>query len=441
MPAGKLDIYGLGQGGVNVDANPTQLKDDEARKLQNAVLDTDEAQGGLRKRGGLLRFNSTTLGGAIYGGISVPLPDPGLVTTTLYASLGTATSNTWATSSDGITWTAGTTPSVRAVGQTNRTIGINAHTCVMFPNSFRNALYYPSDSYTVGTSDPSIQVWDGVTEYTLTYIPDSPIDGDESQFISGMTVHNGEIYVAVNDIGGVIPDKRGRVFHLDYQTGSLTQIGESFSSVTGDIANGYPHTLFSFMGQLWTLADGLSGTPANVKVLRIRPFDETTWTVDSTTGLAAYGFSGAAFKGNLYIGCEDADASAALLKKRTPAGVYSTVDTGVDGGASFDRYDSLIVHDGALYANYFSIGQTSAIMRSTDGTTWTVDYDIEAQLGTTALLPGGCMSYGGALYFVLAPDVQTATTGQIIRRTAAGSWSSVYTGNLTGFIGWVKVQT
>lgn len=438
MAEGKLDLFAIGQGGVNVDANPAQIKQDEARQLQNAILDSDEAVGGLRKRGGMPRFNASTLGGSITGGISVPLPNPQKITSTMYAALGTSDSNTWATSTNGTTWTAGTAPSVRGTVPTKRIIGSSQWNQTPILSAFQRKLWYPSNDYTVGTDDPPIQVYDGTTGYEIANIPTSPIDGDQASWITCMALHNGVAYIAVNDPGGVTPNQRGRVFQFDHATGTLTQIGQAFSSNTGDIAGGFPIAMVSFMGQLF-VSLGATDNATTGKIYRIRPIIETAWTADTTT-IVDWGFSMAVFQGNLYIGCMDDLGADALLLQRTAAGVYSTVDTQTSVDEA-DYYTGLTVYDGALYAHYYGVnGGPWLIRRSTNGTTWTTDLNLNTTFSITTKETGGTLVHGGNLYWVLiSGSSDVSTTNRILRRSG-GSWTSVYTGNVTGYIGVVEVE-
>lgn len=69
----KIDLRGLGLFGVNVDKDPLMLGDQELRKAQNAIHDPLGVNEGLRKRPGLLEFNTSNLGGIILGGMGVPI--------------------------------------------------------------------------------------------------------------------------------------------------------------------------------------------------------------------------------------------------------------------------------------------------------------------------------------------------------------------------------
>lgn len=69
-----LKVYNMGSNGVNVDKNPTELDDNELRQAQNAIR-VEGTGAGIRKRPGLVEFNTDPAAGAVSGGITVPLID------------------------------------------------------------------------------------------------------------------------------------------------------------------------------------------------------------------------------------------------------------------------------------------------------------------------------------------------------------------------------
>lgn len=68
-----LKVYELGDKGVNVDGDPIAVEDTELMFAQNAIRDPLGAGSGLRKRPGLAAANSNIAGGAVLGGIGVPV--------------------------------------------------------------------------------------------------------------------------------------------------------------------------------------------------------------------------------------------------------------------------------------------------------------------------------------------------------------------------------
>jgi hypothetical protein len=71
----KLVIEHMGMAGVNVDKNPLELADDELTRAQNAISDPSSGNSTLRKRPGLVAFNTTNTAGVVLGGIDLPLLD------------------------------------------------------------------------------------------------------------------------------------------------------------------------------------------------------------------------------------------------------------------------------------------------------------------------------------------------------------------------------
>jgi hypothetical protein len=86
--AGILKVYDIGALGVNVDADPISLDDQELRLAQNAIRDPLGSDSGLRKRPGLLAFNTTSITGSVLGGIGVPFPDLSPAGGTFYLYIG-----------------------------------------------------------------------------------------------------------------------------------------------------------------------------------------------------------------------------------------------------------------------------------------------------------------------------------------------------------------
>mgnify|MGYP001459819777 CR=1 FL=1 len=66
---GKITVTSMGQAGVNVDKNPLELDDNEVVQAQNVI----SAISSLRKRPGLIAFNTAPTAGVVLGGADVPL--------------------------------------------------------------------------------------------------------------------------------------------------------------------------------------------------------------------------------------------------------------------------------------------------------------------------------------------------------------------------------
>lgn len=75
---GNIKVYTPGRSGVNVDTDPFLLQDDELQVAENCYHDPTNKHGGaLRKRRGLLKFNSVAAGGVILGGITMAVAGAG----------------------------------------------------------------------------------------------------------------------------------------------------------------------------------------------------------------------------------------------------------------------------------------------------------------------------------------------------------------------------
>ena len=78
--AGRIEVYGFGKSGVVIDLSPLDagVPDDSLRLAQNATFNpTAEEGGALVKRKGLKQFNLVNAGGAILGGIPMPVAGTG----------------------------------------------------------------------------------------------------------------------------------------------------------------------------------------------------------------------------------------------------------------------------------------------------------------------------------------------------------------------------
>src|SRR5260221_113430 len=144
MP-GAIHAYQFGAGGVNLVKGPLELADDEITQGQNAELIPDANVGGqavLSKRGGLAVLNASPLAGSIQGIWGVPLLTT--YTRTLYFARGSANSNTWATTTDGVTFTAVATPLAHALQSdwSDEDGKKNAHRLV----AFKTYLFYPGNN-------------------------------------------------------------------------------------------------------------------------------------------------------------------------------------------------------------------------------------------------------------------------------------------------------
>ncbi len=441
--AGKINVYNLGEKGVNVVKSPIHLTDGELRSAQNAIFDPASAEGGIRKRGGMPRFSGSAMAGAVQGIVNVPLPASGQIARTFYLALGVFDADTWATSVTGVTWTDGVTPA-RAQTLTQCQIGGTILYYSQRMATFNRRIYYAGSDYiqynAANHTAPPVRVYDGVNDYELFRIPYNPVSGSttNSYLITDFCVHDGRLYMAVYDPGGVAPDHRGRVFEFDPDTGVVTQIGEAWGNTSGTLAGGMPFCLCSHNGMLWAGTNGISGAAVG-KIYSIRPGIDTGWTLQITTAVGAgYIISMASWRGELYYGTQGDAGSAALLRKRDNAGVLSTIDTGASTDAG-NHYAAITVFNDELYATYVStLGATKVThIRKYDGAAVTTDRDVDS-LDAPRYCGQGFV-YNSALYLPFLATGVNAADGFLLRKTG-GAWTKVLDlANLRGFIGRVDV--
>lgn len=440
--AGSLTNYNFGGDGVNLVKDPLQLGDAEATQLQNAELVPDQSKGGegsLSKRGGLGALNGSALGGAVYGGISLPLQTT--FTRTLYASLGTYDSNTWTKTTNGTSWTDVSTPA-RATKHDNtnyEVIGTAAQAGSHRGCAFKTLMIYPGAGYTsdVGTPGNNTSLplvgWNGTESFTITTMPvgSSSSDGNYPFSMTDMLQANGKVYFALHDPVNS-GSKKGRVMMFNPATNELSQVATPFGFGTGFHAAGAPSCLAWHQGQLFVGLDDGDGTANVGKVLRCYPDIDTDWTVDVST-LTGYPKSLCVYQGDLYVGMRgNATNDAKVYKRSQSTGAWAASDTTTTSG--IDYYGALTVYGDDLYAVVFSDGGTDVLLiRKLSSGSWSSDRDV-ASLDCTAGAAqhvGMGAVYGSDLFFAFKATADDQNDGFVLRKSS-GTWSKVLTDNING---------
>lgn len=432
----KIDNYTLGMGGVNLVKNPLELEVNELTQSQNAELIPDQARGGegsLSKRGGLAALGSA-LSGSVSGIISLPLQTT--FTRVLYASLGTADSDTWLKTTNGTAWTSLTSP-VAASSIAYETVGTAAFAAAYRASGYRNYIIYPGNAYTadfaVPTNNTSLPliVFDGTNTNTLLSIPIGA-DGNFPFKISDMLVANGTLYIATHDSpNSGSPNQPGRVMAVNLDSGTVTQVANKFGAGTNEVSGGTPVTLEWYQGRIWAGLDGGNGTASVGKVVWAYPGVDQTWTSD-VTNLQGYPHSLCQYRGELYCGLRgNATFDAAVFKRTSSTGAWTSSDTTVTSGIDF--YASLIVYLDELYAVVYSDGGTDIThIKKFDGTTWTTDRDVDLlDSAGVAMNPVQPVLYGADLYYPFQSSGVAVSDGFILRKSA-GTWTKVVTDNING---------
>ncbi len=425
----KVKNYAIGQGGVNLVADPLQLADPEMTQAQNAELIYDEQRGGagsLSKRGGLAALTSA-LSGTIYGGVSLPLKTT--YTRYLYVALQEAAANTFS-KFDGSSWTTTATP-LKAANQDNIFGAITYHAGYR-AISLGTKILYPGGDYVTSSGTPAnntappLTMFDGTAGFELAHVPIGvSSDGNHSFGITDMLAANGKVYISVWDppISGS-PDLRGRVLALDPTQGTITQVGNPFGSGTGQRDAGYPSCLAWHQGKLWVGQNG--HTPGNAGAVSwIYPdLDDQAWTLD-TEALLGWPVSMAVAFGNLYVGVRGftGTASPAVYQRLSTTGAWSSVESSASSGITY--YTNLIVYNSELYAVLYvdDVSDVCHVRKTADGASWSTDRDVDSlDSWVAANQPINAIEYGGDLFVSFKATAVGASDGFVMRRSG-GTWT------------------
>lgn len=279
---------------------------------------------------------------------------------------------------------------------------------------FNNQLIYPIGGYVVGTTAPSIHVFDGLSSRHLVSIPTTTA-GVIPKAILSMIVANGVIYVSTLDSGTTAADFAGRVFQLDPISATLTQLGADFTG--GHV----PYALAWHAGRLWVGTN--KGSAAAGKVYFFRPDIDTVWTDDYTLSSSTAGgvTSMLSYRGLLMVGTDNAAASYGKVLARATDGTYSTLITASGGTARVNNgHYSMYEFKDNLYVGYWNEDTTAvALVRKYDGTTWSVAYTG----ATTTLRPYiGMFVENGFLYVIGGGRFLDAS---LIRTDDGASWTNL----------------
>lgn len=481
-----LNVFNLGSLGVNTDRNPLQMEDGSLLKSQNASPGDEAGEGSLRKRPGLLKVNSVAAAGSITGAIGVPIgvgtagndggftPSPAVEPDTRLYLMGRRTGTTtsgWNTSTDG--WTTSPTtggpdgyaataiPRVHDGFYTDmQESGDATHSkSAAFRTGrpsvlFENRLYYAGQDYTLGTTQPTIHMYDGDQDFVLARVPNRA--GTIREAVLNMIVGgDNKIYFSTHDTGVLASNTlKSTIFQMDPDTGVIQQVG-SFFPVSPETVR-VPYDIAWYLGQLWTRTHGGGLSAINQLVYRIRPGIDTDWVLDATEASTPGNCNAIlAFQGRLFMACPADASEAALIRVRSTQAAYSiSLLAGLaDASPSLvtfgyaNHFGSMAVFGGNLYASYFNqrgtvgdnTGDRYVRVYKYDGTSWTVVYNPAAN-DASAMPYSQAVVIGGKLFFVSAPFRTNSNLQNALLYTSNGSsWTTVTTSILddtaTGILG------
>jgi hypothetical protein len=384
---GKLNVYNLGEKGVNVTKTPLHHEDGELLSGQNAEFYAEAGLGGLHKRPGLQRFNTSDLTAPVKGVIGIPLPGPGERGVYVDTDL---TTTPWQVTHDGSTFNA-------ADGfQQWGAVGLKA---VHLLGQFFFAgvpLGVPGDWMVMG--------FDGSMEYELYRFANADVNEVEL-----LGTHDNKIILREED------NTFGqRIKLLDPLTGDITQVAD----VLYTAFRPFEHAACSYLGRIWV---GYPGA-AFAEVAHAR-LGDTSWTLDYTHATMQTVWSMRPFLGDLYVGFQGGFPAlpAAVIEKRTAAGVWSLERTG-GGSTDVNWFSELTIHQGKLYAIYkhaFAAGDLAEIHVKSAGV-WATDKDLAAVDPTVAVTPQRLLSVGQTIFCSVDADV--TLVGGIWKKVGSGAW-------------------
>lgn len=401
-------VFGLGAGGVNLVKSPLHMDDSEVIQAQNAEPYRDRGQTGIRKRPAYRPVNSVATS-AIQGLISVELSQGGAgdnlasdgisndITASGAKGLVIVARNTrpataaWKYTVDGgNVWTATTALA--------KNIADNNHSAIVY----RGRAFYAGEDDSIG----QILCFDGQKEFEFCRLPFGPTvatTGGTKTNAVGMAM--GLFYFSNND------GSTGQVYAVDPATGAAAQVGGNFTATNEVVVD-----VCAYAGRVWICTSN-DGTKA-AHIYSIRPIVETAWTTERTTvdlgGTKFLNYTSlAANAGQLYAAAGAPAGFAAVIEKRTAAGVWSTELTAAQS-VSAGYYDVLTVWNGFLYAQYGYGATIFTVVKQDSVGSWSLDKNMQAAGSTDT----GYMLITPTLLYASGPP-------RVFTKDLSNNWSTV----------------
>jgi hypothetical protein len=270
--------------------------------------------------------------------------------------------------------------------------------------------------------------WDGTTAVKLLTVPGDPNIGSSlAKGISCIVPYSAtELLIGVFGDNVSTAKTHASLLLYDTVTGALEQLGSAT-----DLIHQAIYAPYVYQGRIWIAPMYYNVDGLTISIKWLRPGD-SAWTDDANFAAANIGGTTMVeFQGDLYLGTHSSTATVATIRKRTAGtAVWSTVKS--TDGTGTGQYIGPIIKtaDGLTMLAYYNAGNGTGplirILASTDGTTWTTDLDVVADLGAGYTVSGipYLDTVTGSIYWNLR---QSDNDGFIKRRTSAGTWSTVDT--------------
>lgn len=418
---GKLDVYNLGELGVNLTKTPLHHTDGELLSAQNAEFFQEEGRGGLRRRLGLNGLNSVALSGEIRGIIGVPLVPPSqrLIIYGIANSLVTAVaraSNDAGASVAAMTLKPTTGLSFRG-RKTDLSGTIPANSSYRSPITSLNGIaYYAAPNVSTDARPGRIVTLQPL--YPATTPPSARlaelVQFPNADYVEYLWTSRDTLYaITQGTVAGA-----NFIYSVDPNTGQARQIAIGTAFLTG---TENPFTGITYLGKQWI---GTSRSSASTGRIYSARDEDSTWTLEHTAGAGLHTYTSfAVYKGNLFAATCAAAGTSSLIETRTPAGVWSTSLT-APSNATVNYFDALIVFNNELYAFFQRPSADICDAYKFDGSSWVNDEDLSALISSTAspFVTGAARS-AEALYVFIGKDASNA--GHLAKRTTSGTWTQI----------------
>jgi hypothetical protein len=433
--SGKINIFSWL--GVDLVRSPLHIPDGAFTQAQNAEFPDDQGEGGIKKRGGLTRLNSSALAGSVQAAANIPFPSAMFgevsVPEQLFLGIDFGTgSNPWEKSTDGSTFITLAAVASRGIAWDDTAAGGRT---LRLATRFRRSAYFLSDGLTTPhavVAPFTLVSWDGIAESVVLTIPS--VNSVNPFRVLDLITADDVIYLAV--LYQLTPNTV-IVYRFDPATSLLEQVGDRIAGV-GVEATTAAGLAVAF-GSLFIGLTNDVGAVISMRAYRINPVTETTWTLDNTFASGDGHRFGcvAVYRGLLYMASRvTSGANTPDVYVRSSAGVW-TVSR--NGATTTGGWLGMAVFNDTLFALWVdsvaSGGATTWQAYLFDGTTWSVDEDLKATLGlgnATADFPVSAVTFKSALYWVIGVGAASVGSANLIKRTAGGVWTSVGNGGCLG---------
>jgi hypothetical protein len=395
-----LPEYLVGKLGVTITQSPLHTPDGGLLTGQNVEYIRDQGLGGLGTRGGLGALNTSALAGSVLAIVNLPFDAPSVgggdipVRLLVYRITVAGSVQAWIESADGATFST-VAALTKFPTETNPTVD-----SISLASLQRKLWFKEGD-----TGQGQLIAWNGTSQVVRRDFMDPYLTNEMTTF---MLAAEGRLYYT-----GAIPGGASyAVYSFEPNTGQITQIGNLFTAASV----GRPVSLAWAFGRLWALVDTIGST--STVVYSILPGQETTWTQDSTGTVASPNRPGfmVVSDGELFATTYSNDGTTpALVRRRTTSG-WATSLTAADNGS---RFGHPIVFNGELFVGYDNAAGTGLDIRKWDGSSWSVDKDIQTDFALTTPTIGQPVVFLDALYWPFHGG-----TSMVAKRTAAGVWSA-----------------